>query len=261
MSYNQENIKPYSRKGEKSEQVEAMFDGIAPTYDFLNHALSLGIDKGWRTKAVKALGQHCPRRVLDVATGTGDFAILTARLLHPAEIVGVDISEGMMEVARRKVAEQAEALRGTQITFRKEDCLNLGFPDASFDAVTVAYGVRNFQDLDAGLAEMYRVLRAGGHLLIVELATPPRFPMRQLFLALFACHHAPGRPPRQWRQPCLHLSACHNGGLLSGRSDGRHFAQGRLFRRTMASLHLWHLHDVPGGKVGRCPPSSLVWCI
>lgn len=181
MSYNQENIKPYSRKGEKSEQVEAMFDGIAPTYDFLNHALSLGIDKGWRTKAVKALGQHCPRRVLDVATGTGDFAILTARLLHPAEIVGVDISEGMMEVARRKVAEQAEALRGTQITFRKEDCLNLGFPDASFDAVTVAYGVRNFQDLDAGLAEMYRVLRAGGHLLIVELATPPRFPMRQLF--------------------------------------------------------------------------------
>lgn len=181
MPYNQEDIKPYSRKGEKSEQVEAMFDGIAPTYDFLNHALSLGIDKGWRTKAVKALGRHCPRRVLDVATGTGDFAILTARQLHPAEIVGVDISEGMMEVARRKVAEQTDALRGTQITFRKEDCLHLGFPDASFDAVTVAYGVRNFQDLDAGLAEMYRVLRAGGHLLIVELATPPRFPMRQLF--------------------------------------------------------------------------------
>ncbi len=158
-----------------------MFDGIAPTYDFLNHALSLGIDKGWRAKAIKALGQHSPQRVLDVATGTGDFALLTARLLRPAEIVGVDISEGMMDVARRKVEEQRDALQGTSISFAKEDCLHLSFADASFDAVTVAYGVRNFQDLDAGLAEMYRVLRPGGHLLIVELATPPRFPMRQLF--------------------------------------------------------------------------------
>lgn len=181
MAYNQENIKPYSSEGEKAQQVEAMFDGIAPTYDFLNHALSLGIDKGWRKKAIRALGQYAPQRVLDVATGTGDFALLTARLLHPKEIVGVDISEGMMEVARRKVEEQAGWLRGTQISFRKDDCMHLGFPDAVFDAVTVAYGVRNFQDLDAGLAEMYRVLRPGGHLLIVELATPPRFPMRQLF--------------------------------------------------------------------------------
>ncbi len=181
MAYNQEKIKPYSHQGEKTQQVEAMFDGIAPTYDFLNHTLSLGIDKGWRTKAIKALGRHEPRRVLDVATGTGDFAIQTARLLHPAEIVGVDISEGMMDVARRKVEEQRDALQGTSISFAKEDCLHLSFVDASFDAVTVAYGVRNFQDLDAGLAEMYRVLRPGGHLLIVELATPPRFPMRQLF--------------------------------------------------------------------------------
>ncbi len=181
MSYNQEKITPYSRQGEKVEQVEAMFDGIAPTYDFLNHALSMGVDKGWRTKAIRALGQYSPRRVLDVATGTGDFAILTANLLHPEEIVGVDISEGMMNVARRKVQELAASLQGTGISFRKDDCLHLSFPDASFDAVTVAYGVRNFQDLDAGLAEMFRVLRPGGHLLIVELATPPHFPMRQLF--------------------------------------------------------------------------------
>ena len=110
MAYNQEEIKPYSRQGEKVQQVEAMFDGIAPTYDFLNHALSLGIDKGWRKKAIRALGQYAPQRVLDVATGTGDFALLTARLLHPGEIVGVDISEGMMEVARRKVEEQTGAL-------------------------------------------------------------------------------------------------------------------------------------------------------
>ncbi len=187
MSYSQEKIKPYSPQGEKREQVEAMFDGIAPTYDFLNHALSLGIDKGWRTKAIKALGQHAPQRILDVATGTGDFALLTAKLLAPKEIVGVDISEGMMDVARRKVEEQKASQAGTQISFAKEDCLHLSFPDASFDAVTVAYGVRNFQDLDAGLAEMYRVLRPCGHLLIVELATPPRFPMRQLFYFYSHC--------------------------------------------------------------------------
>lgn len=181
MAYSQEKIKPYSTQGEKAQQVEAMFDGIAPTYDFLNHALSLGIDKGWRRKAILALGKYSPRRVLDVATGTGDFAILTARLLHPEEIVGVDISEGMMQVARSKVEEQADTLHGTTINFCKEDCMHLSFPDCSFDAVTVAYGVRNFQDLDAGLSEMYRVLKPGGHLLIVELATPPHFPMRQLF--------------------------------------------------------------------------------
>ena len=154
MSYNQEKIKPYSQEGEKVEQVEAMFDGIAPTYDFLNHALSMGIDRGWRRKAVEALGKYAPKRVLDVATGTGDFAILVGRLLRPQQIVGADISEGMMEVARRKVAGLAAELQGTEILFQKEDCLHLTFPSDSFDAVTVAYGVRNFQDLDAGLAEM-----------------------------------------------------------------------------------------------------------
>lgn len=181
MAYNQENIKPYSQQGEKVEQVEAMFDGIAPTYDFLNHALSMGIDKGWRKKAVKRLGIYAPQNVLDVATGTGDFALLTAKLIQPESIIGADISEGMMEVARRKVEEQKSKLVNTKITFQKEDCLHLSFPNASFDAVTVAYGVRNFQDLDAGLKEMCRVLRPEGHLLIVELATPPHFPMRQLF--------------------------------------------------------------------------------
>ena len=179
--YNQEQIKPYSQQGEKVEQVEAMFDGIAPTYDFLNHALSMGVDKGWRRKAVEALGKYTPKRVLDIATGTGDFAILVGRLLKPQQIVGADISEGMMEVARRKVSALASELQSTEIVFQKEDCLHLTFDDSSFDAVTVAYGVRNFQDLDAGLGEMYRVLRPGGHLLIVELATPPHFPMRQLF--------------------------------------------------------------------------------
>lgn len=176
--YKQETINPYHQGGEKGEQVEQMFDHIAPTYDLLNHALSMGIDKGWRRRAIDALGQKHPRRILDIATGTGDFAILSAQRIKPHSLVGADISEGMMQVAREKV--QKMGLQDT-ITFQRQDCLHLTFQDASFEAVTVAYGVRNFQDLDAGLREIHRVLTPGGHLLIVELASPPHFPMKQLF--------------------------------------------------------------------------------
>lgn len=178
--YRQEEIKPYAPTGEKHEQVEEMFDHIAPTYDVLNHTLSLGTDRGWRRKAMDALGKHRPRHILDVATGTGDFAILAARRLgtEGLHITGADISEGMMQVGREKVRQL-----GLEhvIRFCREDCMQLSFADDSFDAVTVAYGVRNFQDLDAGLREMCRVLRPGGHLLVVELASPPHFPMKQLF--------------------------------------------------------------------------------
>lgn len=172
MAYRQEEIKPYSETGRKGAQVEAMFDHIAPRYDFLNHALSWGIDRGWRRKAIDALGRHRPQCVLDVATGTGDFALLAASRLRPERIVGVDLSEGMLAEARRKAPE---------LRFEKADCMALPFADGSFDAVTVAYGVRNFQDLDKGLAEMRRVLAPEGHLLIVELTAPPRAPFRQLF--------------------------------------------------------------------------------
>lgn len=179
MAYEQETVMPYRDKaGSKAEQVEEMFNDIAPTYDLLNHTLSLGIDRGWRRKAIDALGQYRPQHILDIATGTGDFAILSAQRLRPQSLVGADISEGMMEVGRKKVAELG--LQGV-ISFQREDCMNLSFPEGTFDAVTSAYGVRNFQDLEAGLREMYRVLCDGGHLLIVELTTPPRFPMRQLF--------------------------------------------------------------------------------
>lgn len=178
MAYKQEVIKPYSTQGEKKDQVETMFDNIAPTYDFLNHALSVGIDKGWRRKAVDRLGKYKPQTILDIATGTGDFAILEAERIAPARIVGADLSEGMMQVGRKKVSE---AHLDSVISFQKEDCLNLSFDDETFDAVTVAYGVRNFQNLEAGLREMLRVTKKGGHVLIVELATPPHFPMRQLF--------------------------------------------------------------------------------
>ncbi len=175
--YKQETINPY-HEGDKGEQVRRMFDSIAHSYDLLNHSLSLGIDRRWRRSAIDALGQYSPQRILDIATGTGDFAILSAERIHPMEIVGADISEGMMAVGRQKVEN-----RGLQhlIRFQREDCTCLSFPDNSFDAVTSAYGVRNFQDLDAGLREMCRVLKPGGHLLIVELTTPRRFPMKQFF--------------------------------------------------------------------------------
>lgn len=155
-----------------------MFDKIAPSYDRLNHALSLGIDRRWRRTAVDALGKHKPQQILDIATGTGDFALLLAKRIKPQHIIGADISEGMMAVGREKVKE--EGLQNV-ISFQHEDCMQLSFPDGSFDAVTSSYGVRNFQNLDKGLQEMQRVLRPGGHLLIVELTPPPHFPMKQLF--------------------------------------------------------------------------------
>ena len=176
--YEQEKIKPYDGLGEKGRLVERMFDSIAPTYDTLNHRLSLNIDKGWRKRAIKQLLPFAPKTVLDIATGTGDFAILAAQMLQPSRLVGVDISQRMMDIGQKKVAE-AE-LQGI-ISFEKEDCLSLSFADETFDAVTAAFGIRNFQDLDRGLTEMCRVLRKGGHLSIVELTAPISAPMRWLF--------------------------------------------------------------------------------
>ena len=177
MSYRQEVIKPYG-EGEKAKQVEQMFDNIAPSYDKLNHRLSWNIDRGWRRKAIKQLAPFKPQSLLDIATGTGDFAILAAEMLQPQKLVGADISEGMMEIGRQKVRQ-----KGLQdiISFDKEDCLHLSYQDETFDAVTAAFGIRNFADLDSGLREMQRVLRKGGHLSIVELTSPVSFPMKQLF--------------------------------------------------------------------------------
>ena len=177
MNYGQEVITPYG-EGEKAKQVEVMFDNIAPSYDKLNHRLSWNIDKGWRRKAIRQLAPFKPQTLLDIATGTGDFAILAAEMLRPQKLVGADISEGMMEIGRKKVQE-----KGLQeiISFDKEDCLRLSYQDETFDAVTAAFGIRNFADLDSGLREMQRVLRKGGHLSIVELTSPVTFPMKQLF--------------------------------------------------------------------------------
>lgn len=177
MGYEQEKIKPYN-EGEKGKQVEQMFDNIAPTYDQLNHRLSWNIDRGWRRKAIRQLAPYKPRHVLDIATGTGDFAILAAHMLQPEQLSGTDISEGMMDIGRRKV--KALGLDNV-ISFAREDCMALTFQDNTFDAVTAAFGIRNFPDLDKGLKEMCRVLKPGGHLSVVELTTPVSFPMKQLF--------------------------------------------------------------------------------
>ena len=178
MAYRQEDITPYEDGQEKEKQVEQMFDNIAPTYDTLNHRLSWDIDKGWRRKAIRQLEPYAPKQMLDIATGTGDFAILAAKKLKPERLIGADISEGMMEIGRQKV--EREGLRQT-VAFMKENCLSMSFASETFDAVTAAFGIRNFQDLDKGLAEICRVLKTGGHLSIVELSQPVSFPMKQLF--------------------------------------------------------------------------------
>lgn len=176
--YQQETIIPYGAKTDKTQQVEQMFDNIASTYDTLNHRLSWNIDRYWRRKAIRKLQPFAPKEVLDIATGTGDFAIQTCRFLPSVSIKGVDISEGMMAVGRKKVE-----LMGLQerISFERQDCTALTFDDNSYDAVIAAFGIRNFADLDKGLREMCRVLRPGGHLCILELTQPVAFPVRQLF--------------------------------------------------------------------------------
>lgn len=155
-----------------------MFDNIAPAYDPLNHILSLGIDRSWRRRAIHWLRTFKPDTVLDIATGTGDFAILAGKRIRPSRILGVDISEGMMQVGRRKVEREGLS---SMITFQKEDCAALSLPDASFDAATIAFGVRNFEALDTSLREIHRVLRPGGHMAILEFSSPVHFPMKQLF--------------------------------------------------------------------------------
>lgn len=176
--YEQERIMPYDGNGDKSTQVETMFDNIASTYDKLNHRLSWNIDKMWRNKAIKTLRPYNPQRILDIATGTGDLAILAAEMLNPQHITGADISDGMMQIGREKAKKKK---LDNILSFERQDCMNLTYSNDSFDAVISAFGIRNFKNLEMGLTEMYRVLQKGGILCILELTTPVRFPMKQLF--------------------------------------------------------------------------------
>ena len=175
-------VVPYKEeKTTKKEQVAKMFDNISHRYDFLNHFLSLGIDKGWREKAIDFLRPLNPRQILDVATGTGDFA-LQALALKPEKITGVDISEGMLSVGRKKIANKhLEHL----VELRSGDSENLPFEEGKFDAVTVAFGVRNFENLNKGLLEIFRVLKPGGMMVVLEFSRPRKFPFKQLYRFYF----------------------------------------------------------------------------
>jgi demethylmenaquinone methyltransferase / 2-methoxy-6-polyprenyl-1,4-benzoquinol methylase len=161
----------------KKETVREMFDDISPKYDFLNHFLSFGIDYSWRKRLVRMLAERKPVSVLDVATGTGDLAIAIAPL-NPQKISGIDISEKMLEVARVKLAEKG---LDKLITLRRADAEKIPFSDNSYDAITVAFGVRNYENLEKGLQEMKRVLKPGGVMLILEFSHPSSFPMKQLY--------------------------------------------------------------------------------
>jgi demethylmenaquinone methyltransferase / 2-methoxy-6-polyprenyl-1,4-benzoquinol methylase len=178
----QEIIKPYNEAGAKKSQVSTMFNRIAPYYDFLNRLLSLGIDHSWRRKAIRELAKSKPQYILDVATGTADVAIAMARTLHPAQIIGIDIAPEMLQIGRQKIEKQG---LNSQIELQEGDSEALPFPTDSFDAVTAAFGVRNFENLEKGLQEMYRVLKPAGKMVILEFSQPKIFPFKQIFNAYF----------------------------------------------------------------------------
>lgn len=183
MSNEASTLKPYkSKDGGKKEQVADMFNNISKRYDLLNRLMTMRIDVIWRKKAIKLLQAIQPQHILDVATGTGDFAIESIRILKPTKIVGVDISQGMLDVAKEKIEK-----KGLQDVFEVQlgDSENLQFPDNTFDAVTVAFGVRNFENLEKGLSEIHRVLRPGGKAIILELSNPTAFPVKQLYNLYF----------------------------------------------------------------------------
>jgi demethylmenaquinone methyltransferase/2-methoxy-6-polyprenyl-1,4-benzoquinol methylase len=177
--YAHDTIVPFKGSNEtKKQQVASMFDKIAFRYDFLNRFLSAGIDIGWRKKAIKELLTLQPSQVLDVATGTGDMAVLTQKILKPARVTGIDISAGMLQIGQKKIENL-----GLQNVIKLEegDSETIGFPDNTFDAITVAFGVRNFQNLEQGLAEMLRVLKPEGKLVVLEFSRPKQFLFKGIY--------------------------------------------------------------------------------
>ena len=171
-------VKPYKdAQSSKRQQVEEMFDSIAPKYDFLNRVLSMGIDQGWRKKAINSLKEVNPKQVLDVATGTADLAIAALKL-NPDHITGIDISNQMLNVGRDKIKAKNIS---DKITLTQADSANLPFEDNKFDAITVAFGVRNFEFLQQGINQMYRVTRQGGKLAVLEFSNPKSFPFKQIY--------------------------------------------------------------------------------
>lgn len=175
-------VTPYKdQTSSKKEQVKNMFDAIAPKYDFLNQLLSLGIHKIWRKKAIRLLQPEHPKIILDIATGTADFAIEAIKL-NPAKITGVDISPGMLKLGSEKINKLSLQQR---IELKLADSESLPFADNSFDAVTAGFGVRNFEHLEAGVKDMCRVLKPGGTMVILEFSKPRKFPVKQVYTFYF----------------------------------------------------------------------------
>lgn len=171
-------VKPYNNEdSSKKEEVAQMFNNISKRYDFLNHFLSLGIDKLWRRKAINQLKEIEPKRILDIATGTGDFAIAALKL-NPEEVIGVDISQGMLDMGIQKMKKRGY---DTTIKMLLGDSEKLPFEDESFDALTVGFGVRNYENLEQGLSDMLRILKPGGKAVILEFSKPKKFPIKQFF--------------------------------------------------------------------------------
>ena len=173
-----QQVVPYKDKNTgKKEQVAQMFDSISPRYDLLNRVLSAGIDVQWRKKAIRLLRPAQPKLLLDIATGTADFAI-EALSLNPDKIIGVDISEGMLSIGREKLKKKG---LDSRIELRSGDSEKLDFPDNTFDAIIVSFGVRNFENLEKGLSDMLRVLKSGGTCVILEFSKPKAFPFKQFY--------------------------------------------------------------------------------
>ncbi len=164
-----DQIKPYSAEAGKTQQVSDMFNDIAPKYDFMNRFLSAGIDRSWRKKAIQELKKNRPELILDVATGTADMAILAAKQLHLKKIIGIDISEKMLEIGRKKVKK--EGLKAV-VELESGDSETINFADNTFDAVMVAFGVRNFEHLEKGMSEILRVMKPGAKLVVLEFSKP-----------------------------------------------------------------------------------------
>ena len=179
MKYKVEKVHPYSANHSKKKQMEHLFNNIGPTYDKLSRTFSLGIDYYWRSDALKELRKYPHKKILDIATGTGNFAIIAQKILQPKQIIAVDICPQMLQICQQKVNEKG--LQDT-ITFEKQDCANLSYPDNSFDSVITCFGIRNFEDIDKSIQETLRVLKPGGLFLSLELTKPENTPMKQLHM-------------------------------------------------------------------------------
>lgn len=174
-------LKPYNTNQSKKEEVAQMFNNIAHRYDFLNHLFSLGIDKIWRKKAIRILGEVKPKQIIDLATGTGDLAF-TALRLNPDHVSGVDISQGMLDIGKQKAAKRGVS---DKVSFTLGDSENIPFESESFEGAMVAFGVRNFEHLDKGLEEINRVLKPGGRCVVLEFSKPTAFPIKQVYWFYF----------------------------------------------------------------------------